>query len=247
LILATWGDIKSGKSHFLYTCPEPIRIINTDYGLDEIASAHPEFYKLDLEIEDIPVKLVPSLGDMDDASFRRAQESLALFHERWLEWLPEIGDAAGTVAIDNATFLWDLVQYVKLEEARQIRFKGQSKVARIEDLRDTRFDYGLANNYMASILRHAYEYPYLNVVLTHSQRTKYLNGQETDQVAMKGFNQTGGIVQGVVHMQRVENADGKVTSFRAVVNRSRDNVDAEGMYVPDPTFDKVRNLVLGGD
>jgi hypothetical protein len=64
---------------------------------------------------------------------------------------------------------------------------------------------------------------------------------------MKGFNQTGGIVQGVVHMQRVENADGKVTSFRAVVNRSRDNVDAEGMYVPDPTFDKVRNLVLGGD
>src|SRR3954451_21455942 len=109
LIMALYGLEKSGKSHFLLTALEPIRIINTDYGIDELFRAHPEFMSLDVEIEDIPI-LTP--GDHE-----AGQVALALFHTRYLEWLAYCGERGGTLAIDNATFLWDLVQLVKLEEA----------------------------------------------------------------------------------------------------------------------------------
>jgi hypothetical protein len=235
--MALYGLEKTGKSHFCLTAPEPIRIVNTDYGIDELFRAHPEFMSLDVEIEDIPI-LTPG-------EHEAAQAALALFHTRYLEWLAYCGERGGTVVLDNATFLWDIVQLVKLEEAKRERFKKQSKVSDIDNLRESRFDYGPVNAYMGAMLRQAFRYPKLNMILIHGTKQLYDDrGQELSSYKMAGFKEVPAIVQALVRTDKVTN--GKGIDWGKVIERSRDNPGAEGLRVPNADFPIIMASILGG-
>lgn len=231
LILGVWGEPKSGKSHFGLMAPEPVYVLNLDFGIAELL-CKPEFRSRDITIEDIPV--------VDPGVHESGQAALALFHKTYLDFLTQADAHGGTVVIDNGTFLWDLVQTVKLEEAKRARFEKQSKVKNFDDLKEQRFDYGPVNVYMSSLLRRAYHYPHVNMVVTLRARNKYINGEESSQLEWRGFNEMEGIVGAM--LQSYRDAKGR---WQMLIQASRTKPDEVGFSIPDPTFEKVRLLLLG--
>src|SRR5215471_1022312 len=193
LVIGLWGDAKTGKTHFCLTAPGPLYLINTDHGFSELLGRD-EFRDLDIWAEDVTEDI--SAGT--PGSFEAAQAALARFHETYTGWIQQIErNGRGTIIVDNASFLWELVQYVKLEEAKRARFAQQSKVKSFEELRDQRFDYGPVNHYYNVMMRAIYNTPG-NLILTHSARSKYNErGEETSQLQMQGFRGTAGVVQTV--------------------------------------------------
>ncbi len=231
LVVALWGDKKTGKTHCAFTFPQPIYLINTDHGFRELLHKFPG---LDIQVEDICED--PSAGAL--GSFEAAQPALARFHETYMAWIAELKDHPGTIVIDNASFLWDLVQYVKLEEAKRERFGKQSKTKNLEELRDSRFDYGPVNHYYNVMMRAIYN-TRGSLVLTHSVKNKYdERGQELPQLQMQGFRGTGGIVQAVCQTYKVGD------EFRMVVNHSRHAPEQEGLWTQN-TYSKLRDLLFG--
>ena len=233
MIVALWGGEKTGKTHFCLTAPQPIYLINTDHGYRELLR-RPEFRDLDILVEDICED--PAAGAL--GSFEAAQPALALFHETYMGWIQELKQHTGTIIIDNASFLWDLVQYVKLEEAKRERFDKQSKAKTVDELRDSRFDYGPVNHYYNVMMRAIYN-TQGNLILTHSAKSKYdERGQELGQLQMQGFRGTGSIVQAVCQTYKDKGA------FKLVVTHSRHAPGQEGIWTQN-TYPKLWDLLIG--
>lgn len=230
LIVGAYGLPKSGKTHFCLTAPGPLRVINTDFGIDEVIAQHANFRVADIEIEDIFYK-------PDDHESMKA--ALVLFHQRFPEYLAYCNERAGTVIIDNATTLWFIIREVKLEEARRERFKKQNRVSDIEDLRDDRRDYGAPNAYYEAIIRYAYQFPNVNLILTHGTKTIYTpRGEETDQIKYDGFKNTPAIVQAMLRSYR------EGSEFKVLIESSRHDPDQCGLSW-DNDFKLVRSVLLG--
>jgi hypothetical protein len=233
LVVALWGAEKTGKTHTLLTAPQPIYLINTDYGFRELLR-RPEFKKLDLWVEDIGEEIGP---DMKPGSFEAAQAGVARFHETWTGWIEELKQHPGTLAVDNASFLWELICYVKLEEAKRARFNKQNKVQNLEDLRDQRFDYGPVNHYYNVMMRAIYNTKG-SLILTHSAKNKYNErGEETSQLQMQGFRATGAIVQAVCQTYKDKG------EFKTLITHSRHRPDLEGTWIPSG-YQTLSNVLL---
>lgn len=230
LILGLYGPPGSGKTHFCLTAPEPIKFINTDFGIDELFGKHPEFGTLDIEIEDIARRP----DDHDDA-----KRCLALFHHTFLDWLEVCDDRAGTLVVDNATTLWELIREVKLEEAKRERFKRQNKVQDIDDLRDDRRDYGPVNAYYDAMIRWTYQFPKVNLILTHGAKSIWTpRGEETDQIRYDGYKNTSGIAQAMLRSYR------EGDRFQMLIEKSRHDYEQCGLSY-DNNFKLIRAVLLG--
>ncbi len=230
LIVALWGDKKTGKTHCALTFPQPLYLINTDHGFMELLHKFPG---LDIEVEDICED--PAAGAL--GSFEAAQPALARFQETYVSWIQELKRHPGTIIIDNATFLWELVQYVKLEEAKRERFGKQSKTKNLEELRDSRFDYGPVNHYYNVMMRAIYD-TRGSLVLTHTAKNMYdERGQELPTLQMQGFRGTGAIVQAVCQTYKAGN------DFRVVINHSRHAPNQEGLWTQN-TFPALKGFLL---
>ncbi len=229
LILGLYGPPKSGKSHFTLTAPQPIKFINTDFGIDELI-VRPEFAQLNIEIEDV----APKPDDHDDA-----KRCLALFHETFLRWLDYCNDRAGTLVIDNATTLIEIIREVKLEEGRRERFRKQNKVQDIDGLRDDRRDYGAVNAYYDRMMRWAYQYPKVNLILTHAAKSVWTpKGEETEQLKFDGYRHTAGVVQAMLRSYR------EGDRFQMLIESSRHAPDQCG-FSYDNNFELIRTVLLG--
>lgn len=232
LVLGVWGEPKTGKTHFCLTAPQPLYFLNTDYGVSELLR-RPEFRSLDIQIEDIPI--------LDPGNHKSARDGLARFHEQYLAWLEEANATKGTVIVDNASFLWQLISVVKLEEAKRARFEKQSKVKNLDELKDQRFDYGPVNLYTSGLLRRAFHYPNVNLILTHKSRRKYNErGEETNLLEWQGFGETPAIVQAM--LQTFKNG----AEFAVMIEKSRHAPEQEGFWYPSPTWELVKLMLLEG-
>jgi hypothetical protein len=130
------------------------------------------------------------------------------------------------------------VQYVKLEEAKRERFEKQSKAKSVEELRDSRFDYGPVNHYYNVMMRAIYNTKG-NLVLTHSAKPRYdERGQELAQLQMQGFRGTGSIVQAVCQTYKVG------SEFRLAITHSRHAPEQEGMWTKN-TYPALWDMLLG--
>jgi len=88
------GPPEGGKTHFICTCPEPVRIIDTEFGATPVAKAN--FPDRDIRIFEAVV-IDPTTDEVNpSASLDRLEQAIGSL--RNIE--------GGTVAIDSGTDVW---------------------------------------------------------------------------------------------------------------------------------------------
>jgi len=101
--IGVWGDTETGKSHFILTCPEPIYVIDTEFGISPLAHKFKdkEIYVMETFIEDPETMKADPLK-----SLSRVEEAV--------DSLRDVEE--GTIAIDSGTDLWQWCEaYMKAE------------------------------------------------------------------------------------------------------------------------------------
>ncbi len=222
MILAIWGEEKSGKSTMALTFPKPLFHLDLDVGgyaraawrLDtkDITS---KSYTLPLQIEKMMGSKTPSI---------RAARKVVGYREVWNSIISDYVDACNnkdiqTIVIDSATQLWSICHTSLLQEKqeRQLADKpGMPEHMLREKLQPVEFP----NDRMRSVIYAARSYG-KNLVLTHYPRNIYkskfdnkgeLVEYKSDEVEPDGFKDTQKLVDIVIWTSTSkEGATAKIT------------------------------------
>lgn len=98
-----WADPGRGKTHFAYTMPDPVCIIDTENKADDIAHKFSGSEK-----GDDPLIWQPS--DFDEALEARDEAF------EYLEWFLDEHDQRGTLVVDSMSIMWDWAQQKYIKE-----------------------------------------------------------------------------------------------------------------------------------
>lgn len=245
LVMGTSGMTKEGKTHFALTAPDPIYYLNLDYGIDEIIdkflSAGKKIYRADFE----------QTEQTDAGTYGKL---LRDFHENYLDALSSAGAAGGTVIVDTATQIWQIVQVVMLDAVLQEQIaawkrKNPNKEPKEGDVRLMQFHYAKANTYMGGLWRRAVQQTKANVIFTHRAKPRY---DESGHIipgssVFQGFNETPAIVQFMLRLySKKEQDDDRGTGFTVYgqIESCRFDKDQEGLVIKWPEFDTFRGMFL---
>ena len=247
LVVGIWGGTKEGKTSLALSFPKPLFLFNFNYGYEAALRLYPnDVYAADylLDEDTTPERYASVLGDFFRA-FRPAVD-LAQQHK-------------GTIVIDTATELWQVIQNVDLEQVRQKRFaddqaKGnRAKFTSLDDVRLYPYDYARANLHMGGLIRRILDRKDVNAVFINKSKGIYDDqGRDTGQIAPQWWGETGSTVQSVMQvfiqstLPPFSKPDAKpVPTLHARVDIARFNKAAEGMVVQNPTYDLLKPMLLG--
>ena len=218
LIVAAWGEPKTGKTTFALSFPEPIFYLNMDWGLDHHIerNAGREIYRADY------LSLEPELSE------GQAEMMLKSFEHDYAAALKRgRADGKGTIVIDTSTQLWQLVSKVFLDDIKKKR-KNQEVYP---------FDYGNANAYFQNLVNQVKASP-MNMVLIQRAREKYgPNGQPTGNYEIQGNNAVPYLAGVVLHMHK---EDGK---HFGRIDSCWETTAVEGLDLENPTYDSLRQFI----
>ena len=238
LVLALWGREKAGKTHTALTFPEPIYLLHPDMGAREIIRKH---FPTKFIVEHAIKFLRP--GDIDEATQR-----LSEFQATYQNVLDCAG--TGTVIIDTATRLWQIVHQVKLyavQEARAKTLLAKGKQVDPESIRPQQFEWANANLYMANLLTlalHASNAHGTNTVFIHHAKTVYAEGGvRTNQLELDGFGRTAAITPYTVYVYSEPGRDGQVHT-QGRIDRCRSDRSLEGLPISDVDYELLKGLFL---
>jgi hypothetical protein len=184
MLCAVDGLEKTGKNNFAFTFPDPIAVLNLDFGLEGMVKKFQERGKVIVNATDKPIRVTPfceqaeykELWDKSLQGFKKCMES------------PDIR----TLVVDTASDWWDLLTlslFGKLEQIPQLQRVAMNKAFR-------------------SVLRSAFVTD-KSLVLIHRQSKVYKNiekvnektgkkvivGEWTGEYKRSGFSEMGYIVQ----------------------------------------------------
>lgn len=227
LVVTSWGAPKAGKSHFALTFPSPIVYLNLDFGVADLQWKFPEteVWRADFPVPKLSniagcADLLTQLDEVLDQSCRDLQER-----------------GGGTVVIDTASLLWQLVQKVDLQPHKEAKASKSNKDP--EAVKVMQFQYADANLRMSSLLRRVIPCEDVNAVFIHGQSDVYdAGGNPTGAVQAHGWKAVHGVSQFTLQHYR---RDGQ---FFAKFEVCRPNPDLERIEVANPTYDTFREFFL---
>ena len=241
LVMSVWGGDKTGKTSLGLTFPAPVLDLNLDFGIDELFYTRPELLgkvmKHDLQLNELTEP--ETWGQL-----------LVDFHTHYLAALVYANDRGGTVMVDTATQLWQVIQAVKVEQVRNARLskvearKFVSQAAREEALeragKPSQMDYSQANAFMGGLMRRALHYPNVNALFINKAKPEYNDaGRPTGALEYHGFGEMPGITQVHVQMYR------KGMKHYGRIQRCRFDTSLEGLDIENPTYAVLRGMCLG--
>lgn len=225
LVVAVWGAPKVGKTHFALTFPQPIAVLNLDFGLNEVVRR--AFPKAQIMTSDL---IAERPGDV--------QETQHLFQTFFADYKAALEDpAVKTVVVDTATQVKQMIDMIKLDEVRKRKNRKKGK-DEDEDVQFYPYDYTECNALMSDLLRRGLRAQDTNVVFIHHAQAVYgPNGQELNQIKMQGFKNTSSILpltiqfyDPVKHVGRIE--------------YSRGNDQLTGVEIPGMDYAWLREYYL---
>jgi len=119
LVVAIDGLQKTGKTSLALRFPKPLVMLNLDFSLEELVVQHPELWD-----DNTCQQARLQMNELTDPSTWGAL--LKEFHEKYIRALEFAEAYGGTVIVDTATQLWQVVQAVNIEHVRAQR------IARVE-------------------------------------------------------------------------------------------------------------------
>lgn len=230
-VVSIWGDSKEGKTHLALTFPPPLYFLSLDPGVRELLWKFPgkPVYISDLEMTE----------KNDPVTY---QKLLDQFVTDYVKALLDAGD--GTVVVDTATQVWQIVQKVKLhavaerrEAAFRVKFKKEPEPGEIKLYP---YDYGDANTFMGGLLRRAMLQRTANVVFIHRVREKYNeSGQPTGVYGPQWFGETPAITQATIRTYVPQGGKG----FVGQITQCRQNPELRGLEVPNLDYEALHGLL----
>jgi hypothetical protein len=116
LLVTSWGPNKAGKTHFALTFPSPIVFLNLDFGVADLEHKFPE---TEIYRADFPV---PKLSNISACA-----DLLSQFDEVLDQSCQDLqANGQGTIVIDTASLLWQLVQKVDLQPHKEAKARGRN-------------------------------------------------------------------------------------------------------------------------
>lgn len=247
MILAIWGEEKTGKSALALSFPDPLVHFDFDYGYDRVAdSTYGHKLINGRSITTNPYTLPVQFGG------RKMEGAKELWLKFLKDYLKALEDKeVKTIALDTGTQVWEVDKSGFLQE-RQERDVAAGKVPREAILQ---IEYGEPNARMRSIYNAARGYK-KHLVVTHYSRDEYrprLNPQSgmmesasTGKLQLAGFGETPNMVDLVIYTYKVEK--GKIDSpdysqqLWGVITTSGLGIELCGNIIQDVTYEKIVNL-----
>lgn len=245
LVLSVWGGEKVGKTSLALSFPPPVLFMNFDYSLDELLYKRPEMIGL-VGKRNFPIS--------ETMIARELEPVLLEFEAAYAQGILAAADAGGTVVIDTATQLWQIVQDVKVNQVREERVRvaerknydtQKKKDEAIERAgKPMQLDYGQANMYMAALVRKTLHHPALNACFINRAKPEYNDsGKTTGAMEYHGFGEMPGITQ--AHVQLYKKPVGGISQHFARITRCRFDSSLEGLDIVNPTYEIIRDMMLG--
>lgn len=235
-VVSVWGSEKKGKTHFAFDFPEPVRMCSFDLRHQEAL----EWFLLHEE-KDIKVVSFPLGEEFDRESW---PQLLLDFRDTYHAMLEEVAPHGGTVVLDTATQVWQLVQAVNLEavKAKRLALAQRAKPATTADeVQLYPYDYQTANLMMGGLLRRVRQYPTVNAVFVHRCKDEYVRADRTGRIVFAGFGETPAIVQLNLHLY-TEAQEGEIVRMGRIDSCGA-NISLEGMTVQNPQYELVHSLL----
>ena len=213
LIYRSWGWDKVGKNHFGYTMPDPILGLYLDPGGTEgvaqkFLSGTNGWPKKD--IRQIQYRFNKKWDDQDKAKEVRDQ---------WMEDYQHALTVARSIQWDE-TETWELCRFAE--------FGRESDIQR---------EYGPLNGMYRGLIQDAFDAG-VNLQLIQKVKTKWVEGQSTDEMEPMGFKQSGNIVQ--VSLEHTWSAE---DGFQVKIVNCRQNTEVWGETFTNLTFPELGQLV----
>lgn len=221
LIVGVDRQTKAGGSHFALTFPEPIYVLNLDFGLKEALAKFPD--KLVQEALVRPI-------DLTYDAYRGA------LNEAWKDWkqaVHEAEEAEGTVVIDQSTLLWHLIYTVV--QGDETGKKASDEVV-LEKMLP--FKYANANTKMTAFLQLPAQFDHVSAVFI--DRVKPARDSASGKVIpgewdRQGFGGLEAAVPLALRLEYHQDTDSRT----ALVTACRKEPKYFGMEIADPSYDSV--------
>ena len=221
LIASLEGHEKAGKTHIALTAPAPILFFNIDVGTEGVVE------KFQTGTKDIAAKQV----FVYDVRFSKALgvQVQADYATIWQDLKVKLAKAwsmgAGTVVIDTASEAHELSRLAAFGKLTQV----------------LPHHYGPVNAEWRELIRLAYDSP-MNTILIHKLKVKYVNEQRTNQYEVKGFGETGYLVQANLVAMR-EDEEGVMPKWGLRVRDCRQNPSLNGSEFWQPPMNNFEFLL----
>lgn len=210
-----WGGEGMGKTHFAYTMPEPIMLVDTENKAEDIAS----------KFSDKQVKI------WQPKSFTEACEAVEQALDVLEQWQAETGDT-GTLVIDSMSVMWEWSQYKYIDDYYPNTAPEDANM----DLQD----WGKIKDYHNETFRKPIEECDFHVCWTEMQKddvgAKIQEGLEKTPVKPAGETNNKYKVNDIIQLQLDE--QGVPTGFQRKSGRNR----FKYLGLTRPTFEKHKEI-----
>ena len=225
VIASVGGREKTGKTHFGCTGPEPIIFFNIDIGTEGVIGKFQEGF------DGQAAKQV----FVYDVRFPRGSTNTSDYSPQWLALKSTLPSALslppGTVVIDTASEAHELSRLAAFGKLTQVM----------------PHNYGPVNAEWRELIRLAYD-SQMNTILIHKMRPKYVNDVRTKEYEIKGFGETGYLVQASLITSREDSPDGGLPKYSVFLEDCRQNPKINGTILRDPmvTLDFLLSIIHPG-
>lgn len=241
LLVNPWAQEKRGKTSHALSYPRPIYYFNFDHRFKTLLKARPE-WKAGLFVESYNIPPDPETDEADAV--------LSAFES---DYEDAINSKSGTVIVDTATQLWELIGFVKVSRIMEKRLKlAEQKAKRAnqpfdpDNVMRQQFDWGAANNYMSAIILSTRENPRMNGVFINRATEKYdERGGATGKYQYKGWKGLPALVD--VNLELTMKGKGAAAQIEGTIGTNGYGLQYEGLVLPNPTYDDLKELFLGED
>lgn len=231
LVVSVARQTKAGGSHLALTFPEPIYVVNLDFGLEEIL---PKFKDKAIQVASHNIGEKSTLGEY--------KKQYAVIKQDWTQAVDLADQFEGTAVLDTSTQLWQLIYTIKLYEAtngdkdkedasKGTKYTDDTEVGLIRALP---LFYAAANVEGEYMFRLPLTRKNTNAVLIDRMTPIYSGQQKTDKWERQGYGRMEAIVPYAVELQYnpkpVKGADPR----SALITAARSDPSLQGVTIPGP-------------
>jgi len=192
LVAALSGKDGTGKTHFLFTAPQPIFLFNIDIGTEGVLEKFQVSGKKDIYVYDVRVP-------------KGAKQTV--YQTMWSEIKERVDKVykvnEGTLGIDTSTECYELARLAHFGKLSQVLPHNYQEV----------------KSEWRELLRSSYD-SRMNTVFINKVKPVWVNGNRTKDYEISGFDEMPYMVQVDLMMFREQDADGGV-KFGYTINKCR--------------------------
>jgi len=222
LKIGIFGDYSTGKTHFALTAPEPIFVIDTEFGVSPLAD----------KFKDKDIRIIEALGETP----KNLEHDDVLTYLKTKETIEKLKDLEeGTIVIDSITDIWKACQ--TFAKVRTFKIKP-------EDRLKYQFDWGVINALYQQLILKLLRIK-SNLILT-ARTTEIYTGPTPTGILGPSWQKKTGFFVDVVISNTLQ--VGKDLKFLSEIQKCRFTKKLIGKQFENLTFQKLKeSLKTGGE